>query len=298
MENQSLYQISLVASFIAGMVALFAPCCISYLFPAYIANVFRERRHILAMTFVYSLGIFVVMMPIVLGAQALSRLFFHLHDYTYIVGGFVMIGMAVLSFIGIKIPMPHLSLSRSGTGNDIVSTFTLGVFSGITSACCAPVLLGVLALSTLTPSTFLALGVGASFVLGMVAPLYVASLFIHKRNILEKPIFKRKVTTVLLAGRTYPVFVSNIVAAVVFSITGILMVVLASSGKLAMTGAEQAVTKQIHDVAFTITDLTGTTPLINLIFVGILGLSLYYFIKHMSRENKRSDCCHSKKLTP
>ncbi len=71
-----MYQISLVAAFAAGIVALFAPCCISYLLPAYFANIFKEKKRILLATLIYSLGIFVVMLPVVLGAKALSLLFF------------------------------------------------------------------------------------------------------------------------------------------------------------------------------------------------------------------------------
>ena len=42
-----MFQISLIAAYIAGMVALFAPCCISYLFPAYLGNIFKERKQVL-----------------------------------------------------------------------------------------------------------------------------------------------------------------------------------------------------------------------------------------------------------
>ena len=76
MVEQAWYQISLVAAFVAGMVALFAPCCISFLLPAYLGNVFKEKKKVLLMTLVYSAGIFVVMLPVVLGAKALASLFF------------------------------------------------------------------------------------------------------------------------------------------------------------------------------------------------------------------------------
>ena len=86
-----MYQISLLAAYIAGMVALFAPCCISYLFPAYLGNIFKERKQVLLMTLIYSLGIMVVMLPIVLGARVLASLFFELHDQTYLIGGLFML---------------------------------------------------------------------------------------------------------------------------------------------------------------------------------------------------------------
>lgn len=274
----AVYQVSLIAAYIAGMVALFAPCCISYLFPSYLGNVFRERKQVLFMTLVYSLGIFVVMMPIVLGARVLSSFITRTHDVTYFLGGFFMITVAVLSFIGIKLPMPHLSVSSKGK-SDIASTFTLGVFSGITSACCAPVLIGVLALSSLSPTLFLSIGVGVAYVLGMVTPLYLASALIHKRNILEKPILKRKIMSVRIGGGEYPVFVSNIVAAGIFGITGTLLILLTYLGKLGRSSVtEAAVMKNITAVAFKVSEVTKGIPGLDFVFVAsVAGLFFWYW---------------------
>lgn len=288
METQAVYQISLFAAFIAGMVALFAPCCISYLFPAYIGNIFRERRQVLFMTFVYSLGIFVVMMPVVLGAKALQMLFFEMHDQTYLFGGIVMLIVAGFSFLGIKLPMPHFS-ATSGTKRDVFSTFTLGIFAGITSACCAPVLIGVVALSSLTPTAIQALGVGAFYVLGMVTPLYLASLFIHRTNILAKPVFKKVVATLHIAGRTYPIFVSNIIAAVIFAFTGLVMLWLTFTGRLGMTMAESAVTKSINDVALRITGIVGRIPGIDIAFAALGIYLLYLFVRQISYSKKSAE---------
>lgn len=153
------YQISIVAAFLAGMIALFAPCCVTYLLPAYLGNVFKEKKRIILMTLIYSLGIFVVMLPVVMGAKVLSDLFLKLHDQTYIIGGMFMLVVAGASFLGLKLPMPRIAFKGSQK-TDVMSTFTLGIISGITSACCAPVLFGVIALSSLSPSLLLASGWG------------------------------------------------------------------------------------------------------------------------------------------
>jgi cytochrome c-type biogenesis protein len=297
-----IYNVSLVAAFAAGMVALFAPCCISYLLPAYFGNVFKEKKRVLLMTLIYSAGIFVVMLPIVLGAKALAELFFQLHDKTYIVGGGIMVALGVLAFLGIKLPMPrfkHRGL-RAGPANtagkqtDVIATFTLGVISGITSACCAPVLLGVLTLSSLSPSLVLSLGVGVAYVLGMVTPLYLASLLIERGNILERPWLKKQLTTVRLGEKAYPVYSSNIVAAVVFVGTGLLMLSLTFAGKLGMQSDESEVVALIQTVAEKVTALTQSIPLINVIFGLALIGGLYWFIRRavsgkndMSREDKK-----------
>src|SRR3989442_14318883 len=50
------------------------------------------------------------------------------------------------------------------------------IFSGMASSCRAPVLAGVIALSSVASSFWLALGLGAAYVFGMVAPLFVIAL--------------------------------------------------------------------------------------------------------------------------
>src|SRR3989339_819659 len=291
-----MYQISLLAAFIAGIVSLFAPCCISYLFPAYLGNVFKERTHAIGMTLVYSAGIFVVMLPVVLGAKFLSDLFFSFHDYTYIIGGFIMITIGFFSFLGVKLPM-HFRFHQKQNKNDITSTFTLGIFSGITSACCAPVLIGVITLSAVSPSIILALGVGMAYVLGMVTPLYLASFFIHKKNILENPIFKKKITSISFTGNVYPIFVSNIIACVVFVLTGFLMIVLTLTGNLSMEMGEVAVTKQINQVALTVTDFVRRIPGLDIAFILLAVYGLYRFVKTQKDSEKKSSdeskpsCC-------
>lgn len=283
MEAQAFYQISLVAAFIAGMVALFAPCCISYLLPAYLGNIFKERKQILLMTFIYSLGIFVVMLPVVLGAKALSSLFFRLHNQTYIFGSLFLMLVAGLSFLGIKLPLPHLAMQRKN-GHDVISNFTLGIFSGITSACCAPVLVGVITLSSFSSSLFHAFGVGASYVLGMVTPLYLASSLIHRGNILEKPILKKKLTQVKIFNKQYPIFVSNIVASFIFFITGFLMLILTLSGSLGMPTGESSVTRKINDVALQVTAWTARFGIIDWVFISIAIFFLYRFIRNIFRK--------------
>lgn len=282
-----IYQISLIAAYLAGMVALFAPCCISYLLPAYLGNVFRERKAVIGMTIIYSLGIFVVMLPIVLGAKVLANTFVNLHDQTYIVGGGVMLVVATLSFIGIKLPMPHFSVNQKGGRPDVISTFTLGLISGITSACCAPVLIGVITLSSLSTSTIGALSVGAAYVLGMVSPLYLASVFIHQKNLLTKPILKKVLGTVKLGGRDYPIFVSNLVATAIFTLTGFLLIGLALTGKLGMPTEQSAVTKFIMTTALTITQITDYLPGSDIIFVTIVSIGVYKLIKRAKSQRHR-----------
>lgn len=278
----ALFQLSLLASFIAGMVALFAPCCITFLLPAYFANVFKEKRRVVLMTFIYSLGIFTVMLPVVLGAKALSQMFFNLHDQTYIIGGLFLIFVGFGALLGFKLPMPRFNFTKQA--DDPLSTYVLGVISGITSACCAPVLIGVLALSSLTPSMVQSLLVGFFYVLGMVTPLYLASLFIDKRNFLEKPIFRRPIREVSFLGKNHMITISNLVSFAMFVGIGILTIFLSLSGKLAMNRSEESVTQAIQNVAVSVTVFVQKIPGLDVVFVLLALWLLYKFVKYIHQK--------------
>lgn len=278
----TLFQLSLLASFIAGMVALFAPCCITFLLPAYFANVFKEKKRVILMTFIYSLGIFTVMLPVVLGAKALSRAFFDLHDQTYIIGGLFLIFVGFGALLGFKLPMPRINFTQQA--DDPLSTYILGIISGITSACCAPVLIGVMALSTLSPTMAQSLLVGFFYVLGMVTPLYLASLFIDRKNFLANPFFRKPFREVIFMGKTHMITISNLVSFVMFAGIGLLTIFLSLSGKLAMNRSEESVTQTIQNVAVSVTSFVEKIPGLDILFVLVSFWLLYKFIKYMNQE--------------
>lgn len=284
MVEQAWYQISLVAAFVAGMVALFAPCCISFLLPAYLGNVFKEKKKILLMTLVYSAGIFVVMLPVVLGARALAGLFFEWHDQTYILGGILMIAVGGAALLGIKLPMLNIRTGQREGRVDVVSTFTLGLVAGVTSACCAPVLVGVIALSSLSPTMLQSLGVGVAYVLGMVTPLYLASLLIERGNILDKPWLRKRLFSIRLGTRQYPVLVTSLAAAVVFGGVGGLTIILTLTGQLGMSMGNSAVVKSINEVAFKVTEMTGGARSLDAVFVAVGLFLLYRLVKRANRR--------------
>lgn len=271
-----LFQTSIIASFIAGIVALFAPCCISFLLPAYLGNVFKEKEKVILMTLIFGLGIFIVMMPAVLGVALLSKALFVYHDTLYTIGGLVMIAIAVITFLGLKLPMISLP-GRATQKTDPLSIFILGIFSGITSACCAPVLIGILTLTFLSPNFFGALGIGAVYVLGMVTPLFIISVFLSgKANrfmFLKKPVLQ-----FTFLGKERILILSNFIASIIFFVTGAIILYLKAIGKLGM-GDVTGFTKYITNTETTINQFVGGNILVNLIFLVIIIFGLYKIIK-------------------
>lgn len=175
MESSLFFGGSILAAVVAGSLALFAPCCISFMLPAYFASSFQNRLRLVAMTFLFAGGVATVILPIALGASMLRQFLATQHATIYVVGGVLLFGLAVYLLLGgqIHLPMPG---RRAGGKAGVASVYSLGVFSGITSSCCAPVLAGVIALSSVAPSFGIALGLGTAYVFGMVAPLFIISL--------------------------------------------------------------------------------------------------------------------------
>lgn len=274
-----LFQTSLVAAFIAGMVALFAPCCITFLLPAYLGSVFREKEKVILMTLVFGLGIFVVLLPAVLGVAALSKFIFVYHDLIFFAGGVLLLVTAAMAFLGIKLPMPQISGPNIGNRTDVVSIFTLGVFSGITSACCAPVLVGLLTLTFLSPSFFTAFLMGVVYVLGMVVPLLIIALFLEGKT--ERLFWLRKtVGSFDLFGKVYQVTVSNLAASGIFFITGILTLYLTITGKLAADQME-SFSQLVRRVAEDADGLIGQSTSYDFLLVAVLVALIVWALRRV-----------------
>src|SRR5260370_42218583 len=83
---------TLLASFLGGVVALLAPCCVSVMLPAYLATGFRHRGGGVPATLVFGAGVATLILPIGLGATALSRLLFGGDLWGVSIGGGPVVG--------------------------------------------------------------------------------------------------------------------------------------------------------------------------------------------------------------
>lgn len=64
---------SVLAAFFAGMIALFAPCCIVFLAPSYLAAAVKNNKwRLLPLTLVFASGLALVLVPITLGASLIA----------------------------------------------------------------------------------------------------------------------------------------------------------------------------------------------------------------------------------
>src|SRR3989344_6376000 len=131
-----------------------------------------------------------------------------------------------------KTPMFHLNLpNRAGRNLTVGTVFTLGVFSGIGSACCAPVFAGVVTLSALAGSAAGGAIMAGAYVLGMVAPLLVLAWTIDRTKMLQRfTSLQRSVPwrVGFLRGET---LLAHLIAGAIFITAGVLTAWLRGAGR-------------------------------------------------------------------
>lgn len=251
---------TLAASFLGGMVALFAPCCISVMLPAYFASSFRRRRALLAMTFVFAAGVATVILPIAFGATGVSRLIAGHHLPVFLAGGLLMLAMGVATLAGWSPRMPMIGM-RASAQRGAVSVYALGAFSGVASACCAPVLAGVVALSGAAESFAVALGIGVAYVFGMVLPLFFIAVLWDRRAWGSSTLLRGRTLTVRVAGRARTLTVAALASGVLLVAMGGLVIAVAITGPaMGTTGWQASLGAELDHLASQATHALGHLP--------------------------------------
>ncbi|MGH9030512.1 MAG: cytochrome c biogenesis CcdA family protein [Acidimicrobiia bacterium] len=234
-----LFGTTIIAAFIGGAVALFAPCCISVMLPAYFATSFQRRRALLTMTLVFGLGISTVILPIAFGASWLTRVIIGHHTLVFLVGGVLMLALGAATISGWRLPLPMPGM-QARRDRSAASVFALGAFSGTASACCAPVLAGVVALSGAASSFVAALVVGVAYVFGMVVPLFVIALLWDRYDWGDSAIIRGRTVRLRALGRVLDVHSTALVSGVLLIGMGGIVIALAFSGTAMSSSGWQA----------------------------------------------------------
>lgn len=228
MNSNYFFGISLTASFLAGILALFAPCCITFLLPSYLGTIFKEGKRVIFYTFVFALGLSFILIPIAFGFRFFVFILNDFHKPVYYLGGLILIFMGIATLKPFfHIPQIFHFQPKIDKKINVGSVFGLGVMSGLTSACCAPVLFAAITLTTLAPSIFQALVVSFAYILGIVFPLFILSLTYEK-------------TTSKISGKNrqkiYNIF--KVLGGSIFILSGILVLVFNYLNKIEMNQME------------------------------------------------------------
>src|SRR6266581_5116327 len=283
---------SVLAAILAGAIALFAPCCISVMLPAYFASSFHNRRLLVAMTFLFGAGVATIVLPIALGAATIRRVLVTGHTPIYLAGGALMLGLGAYTLLGGKLhlPMPgRPARSRSGP----VGVYSLGLFSGIASSCCAPVLAGVVALSGIASSLVLALGLGVAYVFGMVAPLFVISLLWERYDWRASRLFRPRSLTWRLGPLRRTLTATNLASGLLLTLIGgsMLWVGLAYSSMPPLAEWQEQFAVSLQHVGQVITNALAWLP--NwagaAILLALIGGLAWYALRQVGARSDESE---------
>ncbi|MBI2450649.1 MAG: hypothetical protein HYV47_03920 [Candidatus Nealsonbacteria bacterium] len=275
--EQVLFGASVIVAFLSGIVALFAPCCITFLLPAYIGQILRARVKILLGTVIFGLGIATIMLPIALGFRTLVNIFSEFHTATYVVGGLMMIFFGVWTLLGKKMNLPLNHSSRLSGKIDKGSLYTLGIFSGITSACCAPVLAGALMLAGFSATLLKTIAVGFSYVAGMVFPLFVGALLWESNPLMPVRSF--------LAKSIKPdIQLGNLISGIAFTAFGLLLAILALTGKIAMPEGGSRTGAAIGSIVIKIGGFLKNYGFVEYAFLAILIVVAILLVRKLKRS--------------
>ena len=252
---------SVIAAVVAGSIALFAPCCISVMLPAYFATAFQNRRTLVAMTFLFGAGVATVILPIAVGAAALQRLFTTEHALIYSVAGALLLGLAAYVLAGGRIHIPMPGRGAGGKAGPL-SVYSLGVFSGVASSCCAPVLAGVIALSGLASSFGVSLGLGAAYVFGMVAPLFAISLLWERFDWRSSGLFRPRSFTWRVGPLRRTISGTALASGFLLAVMGggTLWIGLTSDSMPSGTGWQASVSSRLQHWGSVVTDVLSWVP--------------------------------------
>ncbi len=267
MSSNFFFGISLTGSFLAGALALFAPCCITFLFPSYLGTIFKERKNVMFYTLVFALGLASILIPVALGFRIFIFFFDEFHRLIYFLGGLFLI---LMGFMTIKplfnIPQFFHVKPELNKKMNIFSVYSLGLMSGLSSSCCAPVLFAAVTLTSLAPNTFQAVIVSSAYVLGIVFPLFIMSLFYKK--------FTNKISG-SSRQKIYDIF--KFLGAFIFIISGILIIIFDALNKIQMYQMEEY-TKPLRLLVFQLSKYFQN-PIIDLLIFSFIIFIFYKLIK-------------------
>ena len=252
------------------------------------------------MTLVFGAGIAVVLLPIALGASILTQYFASGHSFIFVAGGFLMVFLGLWSLWG-RSMLPQIQLPVDLKRTDAPAIFTLGVFSGVASSCCAPVLAGIVVLTALSASYLEAFSVGLSYVFGMVLPLLMVALFFDKSESRASKLLQGRLLHFRLFGTEIVMHSSRLVAGIMFVVTGALTAVLGFTNTMPFVPGSQLISIYEADLNQALTNAFSTQSgevVLSLGIIAILGLAIVVVTTRKRRSRKESELPSPERLAP
>ena len=169
-------EVSLLASFLGGLLSLLSPCS-ALLLPAFFAYAFQSRGELVGRTGVFYLGLCATLVPLGMGISAVSALVYGHRSTLIAVSGLVIIALGLVQIAGGGFAFGPIERLRGRIrGDSILRTFCLGAVYGFAGFCSGPILGAVLTVAASSGSVLRGAGLLATYAAGMAAPLFLMAL--------------------------------------------------------------------------------------------------------------------------
>lgn len=184
--------IGIAGAFLGGVLALLSPCS-ALLLPAFFAYAFGSKRQLVARTFVFFVGLSIVMIPLGAAAGSFGSLLAEHRGTLIMAGGVLMILIGIYTFLGFGFSIPGLSkLSGSVNASGWLGQFLLGAVYGFAGFCAGPLLGAVLTTAMVSVSSIYGAVVLGAYALGMTVPLFILALLWEQFDLGNKQLLRGK----------------------------------------------------------------------------------------------------------
>lgn len=195
-------EISVLAAFLGGSLALLSPCG-ALLLPGYFASSVSSRAGLLLHGAVFLVGLVFTLVPLGIGAGLVGTLVIAHLGTLVAVTSLVLIVLGVLHALGLGLDpariLPGLGRAQqaSARGRGLARTLLLGAVGGVAGFCAGPILGAVLTLAMGQGSVALAAVLLAVYAAGMVAPLMLLAALWHRLGPRSTALLRGRGITVL-----------------------------------------------------------------------------------------------------
>lgn len=180
-------ELSLLAAFLGGTLALLSPCG-ALLLPAFFATTVGSRARLLLHGGLFFLGLSITLVPLGLGASFLGSLLTTHRDVLITVAGWLIIVFGLLQVVGLGfdvsrvLPGARSVQSSAPRRSAVVRSLLLGTVSGVAGFCSGPILGAVLTMAATESSRVVAGVMLAVYGAGMVVPLVVIAVLWNRMS--------------------------------------------------------------------------------------------------------------------
>ncbi len=271
-ETQKAQAITLLAAFLAGLVAISSPCGF-VLIPAFLSYSLRDKRKTFLATTAFSLGIIITFIVLGIIASIVGNFFNDYKNYFAVISGVVIVifGFMILLNKGFSFFTPKIAPTKKS----FVSYLVFGMlFAGGWTPCIGPVLSSILFLAANTASTIKAVILLAVYSLGIVIPLFILALLSDKLNITKY--FKGKLISFTLLKKQIHTTTYNIFSAIILLVLGIVMILY--NGTYPFETFVQTKTPWTMSILSNVNSIILSSPILKNTWANIIGFLIVLII--------------------